>query len=150
MPIFARSARSWGTLGDAVRHRCSRYLNNRVEQDHRGLKRRYYPMRAFGTFASAARFCPTFEEQRQYFRSRCKMGERVSLAELRRVLQERWDVLLAEVMVVYLQTKAGRGAGRMPSSGLVVPVLTQPAYASENCQHERCQPLKPSRARAAV
>ncbi|MBE7157536.1 MAG: DDE-type integrase/transposase/recombinase [Rhodospirillales bacterium] len=28
-------------LGDGVRHRTSRYLHNRMEQDHRGLKGRY-------------------------------------------------------------------------------------------------------------
>ena len=33
-------------LGKAVRHRTSRYLNNRLEQDHRGIKGRYRPMRA--------------------------------------------------------------------------------------------------------
>jgi putative transposase len=29
------------TLGKAVKHRTSRYLNNRLEQDHRGIKGRY-------------------------------------------------------------------------------------------------------------
>src|SRR3954470_23954367 len=35
------------TLGKRVRHRCSQYLNNRLEQDHRGIKGRYRPMRGF-------------------------------------------------------------------------------------------------------
>ncbi len=86
------------TLGDDVGHRCSRYLNNRTEQDHRGIKQRYYPMRGFGSVASAARFCPAFEEQRQYFRARQRMGERVSLAEQRGRFRERWATLLDEVM----------------------------------------------------
>src|SRR4051794_41708288 len=34
-------------LGQDVRHRTSRYLNNRLEQDHRGIKGRYRPMRGF-------------------------------------------------------------------------------------------------------
>ena len=34
-------------LGNDVRHRTSRYLNNRLEQDHRGIKGRYRPMRGF-------------------------------------------------------------------------------------------------------
>jgi DDE domain len=34
-------------LGEAVRHRTDRYLNNRIEQDHRGIKGRYQPMRGF-------------------------------------------------------------------------------------------------------
>ena len=33
-------------LGVDVRHRNSQYLNNRIEQDHRGIKSRYGPMRA--------------------------------------------------------------------------------------------------------
>ncbi len=32
------------TLGDQVQHRTNTYLNNRLEQDHRGIKQRYYPM----------------------------------------------------------------------------------------------------------
>src|SRR4051794_8397966 len=35
------------TLGKGVRHRTSAYLNNRLEQDHRGIKGRYRPMRGF-------------------------------------------------------------------------------------------------------
>jgi transposase-like protein len=34
-------------LGRHVRHRTSRYLTNRLEQDHRGIKGRYRPMRGF-------------------------------------------------------------------------------------------------------
>jgi len=85
------------TLGDEVQHRCSRYKNNRIEQDHRGVKQRYYPMRGFGSFTSAARFCPGFEEQRQYFRAQARSGERVSLAERRRRFQDRWAVVMAEL-----------------------------------------------------
>jgi transposase-like protein len=28
------------TLGEEVNHRCNPYLNNRIEQDHRGIKQR--------------------------------------------------------------------------------------------------------------
>jgi transposase-like protein len=45
------------TIGSDVQHRTSTYLNNRLEQDHRGIKQRYYPMRGFGTVEAAARFC---------------------------------------------------------------------------------------------
>ena len=80
-----------------MRHRTSRYKNNRIEQDHRGIKQRYYPMRGFGSFASAARFCTGFEEQRQYFRAVARSGERVSLAERRHRFQERWAAVMAEL-----------------------------------------------------
>ena len=85
------------TLGSGVRHRTSRYKNNRLEQDHRGVKQRYYPMRGFGSFASAARFCTAFEEQRQYFRARTRQDEPVSLAEQRRRFRERWATVMAEL-----------------------------------------------------
>jgi transposase-like protein len=45
------------TMGSKVQHRTSKYLNNRLEQDHRGIKQRYYPMHGFGTVEAAARFC---------------------------------------------------------------------------------------------
>jgi transposase-like protein len=83
------------TLGDAVIHRTSRYKNNRIEQDHRGIKQRYYPMRGFGSFAAAARFCASFEEQRQYFRPVAHSGEAASLANRRRLFQDRWGAIMA-------------------------------------------------------
>ena len=42
------------TLGSSVHHRTKKYLNNRLEQDHRGIKQRYYLMLSFGIFNSAA------------------------------------------------------------------------------------------------
>jgi len=86
------------TAGGQVEHRCSQYLNNRLEQDHRGIKQRYHPMRGFGSFASASRFCRAFDEVRDHFRTRRTMGEVVPLAEQRRRFIERLaelDTLLA-------------------------------------------------------
>jgi transposase-like protein len=42
------------TLGEDVAHHCNPYLNNRIEQDHRGIKQRYYPRHSFGNFDAAA------------------------------------------------------------------------------------------------
>jgi len=81
------------TLGQEVTHRCNRYLNNRLEQDHRGIKQRYYPMRGFGSFDSAGRFCRAFDEQRDYFRYRTTMGETVPLANQRQLFQKRFGCL---------------------------------------------------------
>ncbi len=83
-----------GTLGRKVVHRRSRYLNNRLEQDHRGVKQRYYPMRGFGNFVAAARFCTAQDELRDYFRSRRTLGEAISLADQRRLFRDRWVALL--------------------------------------------------------
>jgi transposase-like protein len=44
-------------MGDQVQHRTNKYLTNRLQQEHRGIKQRSYPMRGFGTFEAAARFC---------------------------------------------------------------------------------------------
>jgi len=93
---YPRASRE--TLGSGVTHRCSRYKNNRIEQDHRAIKQRYYPLRGFGSFAAAARFCPAFEEQRQYFRAQARSSERVSLAERRRRFQERWAAVMTEMV----------------------------------------------------
>ncbi len=87
------------TLGEAVTHRCNPYLNNRIEQDHRGVKQRYYPMRGFGNFDAAARFCRAFDEQRHYFRMRSAMRERVPpLSDQRREYCARWTGLMGELM----------------------------------------------------
>ncbi len=85
------------TLGSRVQHRTSRYKNNRIEQDHRGVKQRYYPLRGFGRVVSAARCCTAFEEQRQYFRARGRLGKPVSPAERRRRFQERRATVMAEL-----------------------------------------------------
>jgi len=55
-------------LGKRVRHRCGRYLNNRLEQDHRGIKGRYRSMRGFKCARSAARFCQAYDELRNFLR----------------------------------------------------------------------------------
>jgi putative transposase len=87
------------TLGEKVRHRCSPYLNNRIEQDHRGIKQHYYPMRGFGSVAAAGRFCRAFDEQRQYFRMRTTLRDRVPpLATQRQVFYARWQALMGEVI----------------------------------------------------
>ena len=51
--------------GDALPQGCERrqrkYLKNRVEQDHRGIKRRVNPGLGFGSFATAERTIPGSE-----------------------------------------------------------------------------------------
>ena len=87
------------TLGNEVLHRCNPYLNNRLEQDHRGIKQRYYPMRGFGSFDAASRFCRAFDEQRQYFRLRPGMGQPLPpLSEQRREHCARFQVLMRALM----------------------------------------------------
>lgn len=59
-------------LGQDVRHRTSRYLNNRMEQDHRGIKGHYRPMRGFKCPKSAARFCRGHDELRNFLHPRSR------------------------------------------------------------------------------
>jgi len=96
------------TRGDAVIHRTSRDNNNRIEQDHRGVKQRYYPLRGCGSFVSAACFCSACEEQRQYCRVVAKCGERVALARRRNLFRERWEAALTAV--------AAAGLGARPTA----------------------------------
>jgi len=66
-----------------------------MEQDHRGITQRYYPMRGFGSFEAAARFCSAHDELRDHFRYRQRMHETVSLPAQRRLFQERWGEVCA-------------------------------------------------------
>jgi len=65
---YPRAIRTVIRTNGQVRHRTNQYLNNRIEQDHRGIKSRYGPMKGFGAFASAARFCSAFDELRHLLR----------------------------------------------------------------------------------
>ena len=79
--------------GDEVVHRTNTYLNNRIKQDHRGIKQRYYPTRGFGNFAPATRFCRAFDALRQYFRPRHMEKETLPLMQQRQLFRERLFVL---------------------------------------------------------
>ena len=84
------------TLGRRVEHRQSKYLNNRLEQDHRGIKQRIAPMGGFKSFASAKRFCSAYDEQRNYFRYRAYADEPVSLSKQRSLYWQRFIALRKE------------------------------------------------------
>ena len=65
-------------LGEGVKHRTSCYLNNRLEQDHRGIKGRYQPMRGFKCPRSADRFCRGYDELRDLLRPRSRPHQHIS------------------------------------------------------------------------
>jgi len=60
------------TFGDKSKHRDSKYMNNIIEQNHRGIKSRYRPMKGFKNSFCALRFCTAYEEIRQFFRMQHK------------------------------------------------------------------------------
>jgi putative transposase len=83
---YPRAIRSM--LGRRVVHRTSAYKNNRLEQDHRGVKGRTRCMRGFKSFASAERFCRSYDELRNFLRPRTRHNQPVP-ARRRRLLHLR-------------------------------------------------------------
>jgi transposase-like protein len=75
LDAYPRAIRT--VLGERVRHRTSRYLNNRVEQDHRGIKGRCRPMLGFKSTASAQRYCQCYDELRNFVRCQFRMCQYV-------------------------------------------------------------------------
>jgi putative transposase len=63
-------------------------MNNRLEQDHRGIKGRIRCMRGFKSFTSADRFCRAYDELRNHLRPRLRHNQHVS-TNRRRVLHLR-------------------------------------------------------------
>ncbi|WP_371734322.1 DDE-type integrase/transposase/recombinase [Acidisphaera sp. S103] len=98
--IRARSGRS-SEQACAIRN--SQYLNNGLEQDHRSTKGRYGPMRGFKSSRSAGRSCRTYDQLRNFPRSRSQTNQQVSadyrrfhflrrIATVLRVLQASWKI----------------------------------------------------------
>jgi putative transposase len=83
---YPRAIRS--TLGRRVVHRTSVYKNNRLEQDHGGVKGRIRCLRGFKSFASAERFCRSYDELRNLLRLRTRHNQPVP-ANRRRLLHLR-------------------------------------------------------------
>jgi transposase-like protein len=83
---YPRAIRS--TLGRRVVHRTSAYKNNGLEQDHRGIKGRIRCMRGFKSFASAERFCKSYDELRNFLRP-CTRHNQHAPASRRRLLHLR-------------------------------------------------------------
>lgn len=80
--------------GKEVRHRTSRYRNNGLEQDHRGLKGRYWSMLGFKCPQSAMRFCRAYEELRNYLRSRTRRNQHVPAFNRRLLFLQRTITVL--------------------------------------------------------
>jgi putative transposase len=70
-------------LGKTVQHRTSVYMNNRLAQDHRGIKGRIRCMRGFKSHDAAERFCREHGELHNLLRQRRRHNQIVP-AYLRR------------------------------------------------------------------
>jgi transposase-like protein len=87
-------------LGGQVRHRTNCYLNNRLEQDHRGIKARCRPMLGLKSAASAARFCRCHDELRNFLRCRSKMRQHVPATT------RRWQHMRKTAIALHLLATA--------------------------------------------
>ena len=94
-PAYKKAIR-W-IIGSKVLHRQNQYLNNRIEQSHRPVKQRYYPMLGFRNFESARRFCTAFDELRNYMRVRSVGDEPIPASSRREIFTGRWSALMAEL-----------------------------------------------------
>jgi putative transposase len=83
------------TLGRRVVHRTSAYKNNRLEQDHRGVKGRTRCMRGFKSFAAADRFCRSYDELRAFLRLRTRHNQLVPACRRRLLHLRRATAVLA-------------------------------------------------------
>jgi len=94
-PAYTKAIR-W-IVGRKVLHRHNQYLNNRMEQNHRGIKQRYYPMLGFKQFESASRFCTAFDELRNYLRVRSAGNEHVPAEVRRKIFTGKRSTLMTEL-----------------------------------------------------
>ena len=90
---YPRAIRS--TLGKRVTHRTSAYMNNGLEQDHRGIKGRIRCMRGFKSFTSADRFCRAYDELRNHLRPRVRHNQHVPANRHRMLHLRRAAAVLA-------------------------------------------------------
>jgi putative transposase len=93
-------------LGEEVRHRTNRYLNNHLEQDYRGIKQRIRPMGGFKSVESAQRFCRVHDEVRNCLRPRSRRNESASLARRRLLYTARGGVLLTSRAIAEKRTES--------------------------------------------
>jgi putative transposase len=83
-----------------VIHRANRYLNNHLEQNHRGIKQRDGPMGGFQHGTTAARFRLVFDAVRAFFRPQVHRHQALSLAQRRSIHQARFTQLMGLMATV--------------------------------------------------
>ena len=70
-------------------------LNNRLEQDHRGIESRCRPMLGLKSTVSATRFCRDYDEVRNFLRCRSAMRQHVPAAVRRWRYMRKTAIVLA-------------------------------------------------------
>jgi transposase-like protein len=102
-------------FGKRVLHRTNRYLNNHLEQDHRGIKPRYRPMGGFKAFPTAAPFCRLFDELRALFRPQSHRNQCLSVRQLRCLHRDRFAQFMG--MMAAASPRSERSASPASSLG---------------------------------
>ena len=123
-------------FGNWVVHRTKHYLNNHLEQDHRGIKQRYRPMCGLKTFATAARFCGVFDEIRAFLRPQAHRNHFLTLAQQRDIHREGF----AHVMGIIAAAKpsATSSATFSDLSGARADRTLPPRVPPSRCATARC------------
>ena len=80
-------------FGDDIEHRTSKFKNNHLEQDHRGVKGRTRSMRGFQDPNSAHRFCRAHDEVRNFLRPTARRNQHVPAARRRAIHVQRVTAL---------------------------------------------------------
>jgi putative transposase len=86
-------------FGERVLHRTNRYLNNHLEQDHRGVKQRYRATTGLKPFGTAARFCRLFDEIRAFLRPPSQRHQSLSLMQRRDIHRKRFADMMGMIAV---------------------------------------------------
>ena len=81
-----------GVLPFGVEVRTSRYLNNLIEQDHRRVKQRYYPMLGFKSFANAAVTLSGIELAQKIRKGQYDIS---SISQVGALVPQVWEAVLA-------------------------------------------------------
>lgn len=87
-------------FGNDVEHRTSKFKNNHLEQDHRGVKGRTRPMCGFKSSSSAGHFCRAHDEVRNFLRPATKRKQHVPAARRRAIHVQRVAALRDMLAVV--------------------------------------------------
>ena len=81
-----------GVLSATVEVRTSKYLNNLIEQDHRRVKQRYYPMLGFKSFSNAAVTLSGIELAQKIRKGQFNTS---SISQAGAVVPQVWEAVLA-------------------------------------------------------
>jgi transposase-like protein len=87
-----REMKEEGELPRRVQVRCSRYLNNLIEQDHRGVKQRTGPMLRFKRFENAVVTISGIKLAAKIKKGQLKTGK---LGGSKARMSEQWNAALA-------------------------------------------------------